>query len=372
MNTDISKSPDYNDIAAITQQEAANRASIKRWLYVVLVTLIALVVVGGATRLTDSGLSITEWKPINGIIPPLNAEMWQEEFDKYRQIPEYQLINKGMSMAAFQVIYWWEWAHRALARWVGLIFAVPLAWFWLRGKIEQRQKPRFLILLALGGLQGFIGWWMVSSGLTARVDVSQYRLAVHLTLASIIIAMVTYMARSHAVHAAPRADERTVKSARFVMILILIQIYLGALVAGMDAGLAYNTWPLMDGAVVPGGLLLQEPWWINFFENPKTVQFVHRTFAYFVLLGALMHFLGTRRREAGSPHATRATLLFVLMVGQALVGIITLVMQVPFFWALLHQAYALILLIVAVAHWRGTKGNVAPQTAIHIGRPLED
>ena len=262
-------SPEYETLAAITEQEARNRKSVKRWLYIVLITLIALVIVGGATRLTDSGLSITEWKPINGVIPPLNAEMWAEEFDKYRQIPEYQQINKGMSLDEFKVIYWWEWAHRALARWVGVIFAVPLLWFWVKGKIENRQKPRFLILLALGGLQGFIGWWMVSSGLTQRVDVSQYRLAVHLTLASIIIAGVTYMARTHAVHHEAPANIKTIKSARFVMVLILIQIYLGALVAGMDAGLAYNTWPLMDQAIIPSALMVQEPWWKNFLKMQK-------------------------------------------------------------------------------------------------------
>lgn len=370
MNTSQTQSPEYKTLAAITDREAQNRKSVKRWLYIVLITLLALVVVGGATRLTDSGLSITEWKPIHGVVPPMNAETWQEEFDKYREIPEYQQINKGMSLAEFKVIYWWEWAHRALARWVGVIFAVPLLWFWVRGKIEQRQKPRFLILLALGGLQGFIGWWMVSSGLTQRVDVSQYRLAVHLTLASIIIAGVTYMARTHAVHEEPQANTKTIKSARFVMILILIQIYLGALVAGMDAGLSYNTWPLMDQAAIPGGLMLQEPWWKNFFENPKMVQFVHRTFAYLVVLGALMHWMGTRRRERETAHAIRATLLLVLVLGQAMIGIITLVMQVPFGWALVHQAYALLLLMFAVAHWVGTKGSAVPQTVIQIGRQL--
>ncbi|MFP1633145.1 COX15/CtaA family protein [Zhengella sp. ZM62] len=348
----------------ILDRQARNRAAVRRWLYVVLLWLLALVVVGGATRLTDSGLSITEWKPIHGIVPPLSEAEWQEELAKYRQIPEYQQINKGMSLEEFKVIFWWEWGHRFLARMVGFLFALPLAFFWLTGRLETRLKPRLLGLLALGGLQGFVGWWMVASGLTERTDVSQYRLAVHLTLASVIFAAIMYVARGLAVHSGGPSSAATRKGAGWMVLLVLVQIYLGALVAGLDAGFTYNTWPLMDGALVPGGLWLQEPWWINAFENPKTVQFIHRCGAYAVLAAAIVHMLRTMKREAGSTHARRSALLAGLVVVQAVFGIVTLLMQVPLFWGLVHQATALVILGFAVAHWRGTIGSYLPETDV--------
>jgi heme a synthase len=265
-------------MSAITQPVAAanqdKSRAVRLWLYTVLLVLFALVVVGGATRLTDSGLSITEWRPIHGIIPPLSITEWQEELEKYRQIPEYQEINKGMTLEAFKVIYWWEWAHRFLARFVGLVFAVPLAVFWMMGRLEQKLKPRLLALLALGGFQGFIGWWMVSSGLTERTDVSQYRLATHLTLASIIFAGTMWVARGLAPHEGRKATSGTETGAMIMALLVLSQIYIGGLVAGLNAGYSFNTWPLIDGRFIPDQLLLLEPAWRNFFENPKTVQFI--------------------------------------------------------------------------------------------------
>jgi cytochrome c oxidase assembly protein subunit 15 len=334
-----------------------NRALLRAWLYLVVLALFVLVVVGGATRLTDSGLSITEWKPIHGVIPPLNAAEWQEEFDKYRQIPEYQQINAGMSLDEFKTIFWWEWVHRFLARGVGILFAVPLAAFWLTGRIEPRLKPRLLGLLALGGLQGAVGWWMVASGLVERVDVSQYRLATHLILACFIFAATVVVARGLAPHSAPVADRRTTRFAGILVVLVLVQIYLGGLVAGLDAGMAYNTWPLMDGALVPSDLLIIDPAWRNFFENARTVQFVHRIGAYVVLAAALWHMLDLMRRERGTTHARRAILLFHLVLLQAVVGIATLLTQVHLHTALLHQALALVLLGFAAAHWRGCKGS---------------
>ncbi|MGO4837400.1 COX15/CtaA family protein, partial [Rhizobiaceae sp. 2RAB30] len=183
-----------------------DRFEVRAWLYVVLVVLFALVMVGGATRMTGSGLSITEWKPIHGVIPPLNQAEWQEEFEKYRQIPQYEQINKGMTLDEFKGIFWWEWAHRLLARGVGFLVAIPLVFFWLTGRLERPLKPRLVGLLALGGLQGAIGWWMVASGLVERVSVSQYRLATHLTLACIIIVAVTYIARGLATYSQASAD----------------------------------------------------------------------------------------------------------------------------------------------------------------------
>lgn len=350
--------------AAEQDRELRNRAWVRGWLYVVLLALFALVMVGGATRMTGSGLSITEWKPIHGVIPPLNQAEWQEEFEKYQQIPQYQQINKGMSLDEFKGIFWWEWAHRLLARGVGFLVAIPLVLFWVTRRLENRLKPRLIGLLALGGLQGAIGWWMVASGLAERVSVSQYRLATHLTLACIIIVAVTYIARGIAPYSERPAERGVQRFAGLMVLLVLIQIYLGALVAGLHAGLTYNTWPLMDGAIIPGDLFVMDPAWRNLFENPKTVQFVHRMFAYTVLAAALWHALAATRAAPGSTHARRAWVLFVLLLGQAAIGIATLLMMVPLDVALTHQAFAMIVLIFATAHWRGTKGAYALETQV--------
>ncbi|RVD53082.1 COX15/CtaA family protein [Mesorhizobium sp. M7A.F.Ca.ET.027.03.2.1] len=333
-----------------------NRALLRGWLYVVLLVLFALVLVGGATRLTDSGLSITQWKPIHGVIPPLNDAEWQEEFQLYQQIPQYAELNKGMSIEAFKSIFWWEWAHRILARSVGLVFALPLLFFWATRRIERGLGAKLVGILLLGGLQGAIGWWMVASGLVDRVSVSQYRLATHLTLAALIFTATMVVARGLAPHSEPAADRSTQRLAGFIVLLALIQIYLGGLVAGLDAGLSYNTWPLMDGKIIPGDLLILEPAWRNFFESPKTVQFFHRFGAYTVFVVVLWHMIATRRRLPETTHARRATLLFLLVLVQASIGIGTLLMHVPLHMALTHQGFALIVLGFAAAHWRGTKG----------------
>ena len=229
---------------------------VRIWLWCVAALVFLMVFVGGATRLTDSGLSITEWRPITGVIPPLTAEGWETELEKYRQIPEYQRINRGMSMAEFQFIYWWEWGHRFLGRLVGLAFVVPLVWFAARKALPPRSMPKLLGLLALGGLQGFIGWWMVASGLVDRVDVSQYRLGVHLTMAAIILAAIAWVAQGMKPLEARLEERRAQPAVGSVMaglfvLFVLFQIFLGALVAGLDAGLTYTTWPLMDGDFIP-------------------------------------------------------------------------------------------------------------------------
>jgi cytochrome c oxidase assembly protein subunit 15 len=337
-------------------RDIRNRAMLRGWLYVVLLVLVALVLVGGATRLTGSGLSITEWKPIHGVIPPLNDAEWQEEFLRYQQIPQYAELNQGMTLAAFKSIFWWEWAHRILARGVGVVFALPLVFFWATRRIERGLGGKLAGILLLGGLQGAIGWWMVASGLVDRVSVSQYRLATHLTLAALIFTATMVVARGLAVYSDPAADRSTQRLAGFIVLLALVQIYLGGLVAGLDAGLSYNTWPLMDGKLIPGDLLILEPAWRNLFENPKTVQFVHRLGAYTVFIVALWHMIATHRRLPGSTHARRAALLFGLVLVQAAIGIGTLLMQAPLHMALTHQGFALVLLGFAAAHWRGTKG----------------
>ncbi|CAN7703210.1 COX15/CtaA family protein [Mesorhizobium sp. LjNodule214] len=352
---------------ATRDRDLLNRALVRGWLYVVLLVLFALVLVGGATRLTESGLSITEWQPIHGVIPPLNDAEWQEEFQRYQQIPQYTELNKGMSIEAFKSIFWWEWVHRILARSVGVVFALPLLFLWATRRIESGLGPKLVGILLLGGLQGAIGWWMVASGLVDRVSVSQYRLATHLTLAALIFTATMVVARGLAPHSEPAADRSTQRLAGVIVLLALVQIYLGGLVAGLDAGLSYNTWPLMDGKVIPGDLLLLEPAWRNFFENPKAVQFVHRLGAYTIFAVALWHMIATRIRLRGTTHARRATLLFLIVLVQASIGIGTLLMQVPLHMALTHQGFALILLGFAAAHWRGTKGAYPLPHEIAVG-----
>ena len=342
---------------ARTRQDR-DRLALRIWLGVVLVVLFCLVIVGGATRLTDSGLSITEWKPIHGVVPPLSAAEWDEEFQLYQRIPQYEQLNKGMTVDEFKTIFWWEWSHRLLARSVGVIFALPLLFFWVTGRIERRLRWPLVGLLALGGFQGFIGWWMVSSGLAVRTDVSQYRLATHLIIACLIFAGCMWIMRGLSPHSNDRAPtDRSKKMAIIIACFALFQIYLGALVAGLDAGFAYNTWPLMDGSLVPGDLLIQKPVIINFFENPKTVQYIHRLGAYVLFALVLMHMIASLRAAPGTTHARRAVVLFALVTLQAAIGITTLVLQVPLHWALLHQGGALVVLGFAVAHWRGFIGE---------------
>ncbi|EBX4817099.1 heme A synthase, partial [Salmonella enterica subsp. enterica serovar Newport] len=250
----------------------------------------------------------------------------------------------------------WEWAHRLLARAIGVIFAVPLIWFWATGRLERSVKPKLVGILALGGLQGAVGWWMVASGLTLRTEVSQYRLATHFTMAALIFAATVIVARGLAPHSAAPASRPTQRVAGWLIIAILIQLYLGALVAGLRAGYAYNTWPLMDGAIIPGDLMILKPIWHNFFENPKMVQFLHRMWAYAVLIGAAMHWMAVSRRDPGTTHARRAMVLTLLVLAQAAIGVATLLSQVEFYSAVLHQAMAMVVLGFAAAHWRGTRG----------------
>lgn len=342
--------------------------AVRIWLFVIGMMVIAMVLVGGATRLTDSGLSITEWKPIHGAIPPLNDAEWQEEFEKYKQIPEYKQINRGMSLAEFQTIYWWEWGHRLLGRTIGLVFAVPLAIFWFAGFLSGWLKPRLLLLLGLGGLQGLIGWWMVTSGLAVRTDVSQYRLAVHLTLAFFILAYTAWLyacltpswspAPEQATEELPRAAAGSWSVA--LLVLLFIQIFLGGLVAGLDAGLTFNTWPLMDGAFIPSGLWIMDPGWINHFENVLTVQFQHRMTAYLLVLFVAL--IVWRAYAIPSDPRVRGAALLVLGLTclQALSGIVTLVLQVPLGWALVHQGLASLLLVAIIVLVRLSTGPRQP------------
>ncbi|UNE55309.1 COX15/CtaA family protein [Bartonella machadoae] len=342
----------------LTSLQKKNRKQIQVWLYSILLLCLAIVLVGGATRLTGSGLSITEWKPIHGVIPPIGVEQWQEEFLKYQQIAQYKLLNRDMTLSAFKTIFWWEWAHRVLGRLVGLVALFGLIWFWVTKRIEKNILFQLAVVPILIALQGFIGWWMVASGIgqSNLTSVSQYRLAFHLITACFVIIFVTYLARGLAHYSEKPANQKVQSFAGWLVILILIEIYLGALVAGLHAGKVYNTWPLMDGQIVPDGLLQHNPVWINFFENPLTVQFIHRFFAYFLFITAVIHTLYVQRNVPHSTHSRRAFVLCIMITIQAMLGVLTLLHEVPISLGLVHQSVALGVLCFSVAHWRATKG----------------
>ena len=332
------------------------------WLYSVAALIFLLVLVGGMTRLTDSGLSITEWQPIMGIVPPLNTDQWLEAFQKYKQIPEYKEINRGMELAAFKTIYWWEWGHRFLGRLVGFAFLLPFLYFLIRGRIATRHVPKLLFLFILGGLQGALGWYMVKSGLVDRVDVSQYRLAAHLGLAALILAAIVWVARSFGpglVVGKALADKRALVFTGVIAVLVFLQIILGALVAGMDAGLSHNTWPLMDGALIPRGLWVLSPLHLNFFENALTVQFDHRMLAYLLVILAAWHLVWVLRNYGEGQLVLYSASLVALLLVQVGVGIGTLLLHVPISLASLHQGLGIALFLlsvlqlqVTVAHYR--------------------
>ncbi len=330
---------------------ADDHRAVRFWLYGIAVLVSVMVLVGGATRLTDSGLSITEWAPIAGMIPPLNAADWATEFTKYKTTTEYQTVNAGMSLDQFKFIFWWEWGHRFLGRLIGFAVILPMIWFWTRGQLPAWLKPLLIGLVILGGMQGAIGWWMVKSGLTERVDVSQLRLAIHLTLACVILVATIWLARSLAQHSESPAQAIAWQGGALI-VLLLVQIFIGGIVAGLDAGMAYNTWPKMDGVYVPTGILVMEPWWQNFLDNAKAAQFLHRVSAYILWGAAGLHAVLVVAKHPTTTHSRRAVFLFVLITLQACIGIMTLLLQVPISWALMHQFGGVVLLVFATAHWR--------------------
>lgn len=312
---------------------------VRLWLYAMAFLVFCMVIVGGATRLTDSGLSITEWRPLLGAIPPLNEADWLAAFAKYKLIPEYQIQNSGMALSDFKFIYWWEWAHRFLGRFIGVAFALPLIYFTLTRRIERTLWPKLLALFILGGAQGALGWYMVSSGLVDRIDVSQYRLAAHLTLAALIFAAIIWVA-NRVGQKCQRLSSSDEWFAALLVVLILLQIAAGGFVAGLDAGQGYATWPKMDGQWIPSGLWIMAPGWKNVFENAMAVQFNHRILAYVVLLASIVHLW----RSFTLP----ALFLTCAVFAQACLGLLTLLLHVPLAAALAHQAGAMIVLALAV------------------------
>jgi cytochrome c oxidase assembly protein subunit 15 len=327
------------------------RRAIRRWLLVVAALIVVMVLVGGTTRLTESGLSIVEWQPVTGTLPPLSQAQWQAEFEKYQTIPQYRERNLGMSLDAFKTIYWWEWTHRFLGRLIGAVFALPFLYFLWRGWIEPGLRVRLWIIFGLGALQGVAGWWMVMSGLSARVSVAHERLAFHLTLACIIYVAVLWTAQRL------RADEPHAVPARVrawavgLLIVVLVQIFLGALVAGLRGGLIYNTWPLIDGGLAPSAerLLYLAPVWSNFVDNVLTVQFEHRMVAYALWLFSIAHVVDVVWQRA-TVALNGALMLAAAITIQAAIGILTLIYAGPIALALLHQGMAVVVLTVAVVH----------------------
>jgi cytochrome c oxidase assembly protein subunit 15 len=341
-----------------------------RWWLIAIAALIALMVlVGGATRLTESGLSIVEWKPVTGTLPPLNDTQWREAFEGYKTIPQYRELNAGMSFDEFKTIFWWEWSHRLLGRVVGVAYLLPFLWFLWRGALSADLKRRLSIIFGFGALQGAVGWWMVASGLTQRVEVSQLRLATHLVLALAIYAAIVWTLRRLRERQPVVASSRLKVSALVLLALIFVQLYLGALVAGLRAGRVYNTWPEIDGALVPSAarLLFEAPWWRNLFDNTLTVQFEHRMVAYALLALAILHAADAVRSRAGPAARSGAIWLAVAIAAQAALGIQTLLHQVPILLGLAHQAMAIVVLTLAILQ---AERLAARQSSRRVGKAI--
>ena len=336
--------------------------AVRIWLYVLAALVVVMVGIGGATRLTGSGLSITEWKPVTGAVPPLSDAGWQTEFGKYRESSQYRNLNRGMELGEFKTIYWWEWSHRQLGRLIGVAFFLPLLVFWRRGALNRRIAAALVGIGLLGGLQATVGWIMVASGLQpGMVAVAPVKLMLHLLLASLILVLLVWVAAGLKPE---RAGQRQAASAAPLVFvgLVLLQIGLGGLVAGSKAGLTYNTWPLMDGQLVPsaGALLSARPIVENFVDNPLTVQFQHRTVAYLVVAFALWQAWSLRRGAPGSAAARSATGLAAMSFAQMALGIVTLLLAVPLWAGLAHQLLAMAILVMATVHARRCRSLEGP------------
>ncbi|WP_398464187.1 COX15/CtaA family protein [Tardiphaga sp.] len=352
-------------MAAISQIRDKELRPVRWWLMVVAAMIVAMVLVGGATRLTESGLSIVEWKPVTGTLPPLTEAHWHEAFEAYKKIPQYRELNHGMSLAEFKNIFWWEWSHRLLGRTIGMVFLLPFLFFLWRGVLSSGLKARLWVIFALGGLQGFVGWWMVASGLTHRVEVSQYRLAVHLMLALIIFAAIVWVLRRMNAGTTALASTRLRVTSWVLLGLTFLQIYFGALVAGLRAGRVFNTWPEIDGAFIPSAsrLFFEDPWWRNMFDNALTVQFQHRMTAYLLFAVAIWHALDALLGRAERSVVNGALWLVATIAVQAMLGILTLLHQVPIDLALAHQGVAIIVLTLAILQVERMKVRDAPLAA---------
>ncbi|MBE0413820.1 heme A synthase [Yoonia sp.] len=349
----------FEEVGAAPKQTAAPggidrvgqgaRGAIRAWLMVLFALVVVMIAVGGLTRLTDSGLSITEWRPVTGALPPMSEAAWAAEFDKYREIPQYQLMNKGMSLSEFKFIYYWEWGHRQLGRVIGLVWAVGFVGFLATRKIPTGWTGRLVFIGALGGLQGAIGWWMVASGLEeGMLSVASYRLATHLGLAFVIFGFIAWyvytLGRKQAdlLLARRSGDAGLIRFGTVLVAAAFVQIILGALVAGIDAGRAYPDWPLMAGGFLPPDPFALTPLWRNFFEDDGLVQFMHRMAGYGLFLLGIIVWL--RARKSANRHTRLAFhVVMAMMLVQMLLGIVTVMYSAPWEIAILHQFGAVIL-----------------------------
>ncbi|WP_438275149.1 COX15/CtaA family protein [Nitrobacter sp.] len=343
-------------------QKGFQLRAVRWWLVFVALLIAAMVLVGGATRLTESGLSIVEWKPVTGTLPPLTQNEWSQAFEGYKKIPQYSEMNAGMTLDQFKTIFWWEWSHRLLGRFIGVAFLLPFLWFMWRGMLPSDLKRRLWIIFGLGGLQGAVGWWMVASGLTNRVEVSQYRLATHLVLALLIFAAIVWTVRRLSDRPSLQPPLRLRMTSGILVVLVFVQLYFGALVAGLRAGKVFNTWPDIDGSFIPSSarLFFEQPWWRNLFDNTLTVQFEHRMMAYTLFAIAILHLIDAVVSRAGGAVVRGALWLAAAMTLQATLGILTLLNQVPILLALVHQGVAILVLTLAVVQAeRLMAGNTA-------------
>ena len=360
----MARRPIFEDIAEPRAAAAAStpprgieapqgaRRAIAVWLWVLFAMVVTMTAVGGMTRLTDSGLSITEWNPVMGAIPPTTLEDWQREFDLYRQIDQYRLLNLGMSLDEFKSIYWWEWGHRQFGRVIGLVWALGFVWFWLRRRIPAGWTGRLLLVGALGGTQGAIGWWMVYSGLQeGMTSVASYRLATHLGLAFVILGVLAWYAFELGRSASDLLKARRAREAKLfslstgLMHFAFLQILLGALVAGIDAGRGFTDWPLMAGGVFPPGMWDLEPVWRNLFENDGTVQFIHRVSGYLLAVFGLIVWMRGRRSAFGATRRAFHAVGLVLAL-QIVLGIVTVLYGAPMNLGIAHQLTAVLLWVL--------------------------
>jgi len=328
------------------QQNEKNKRAVGYWLVFMALTVFAMVVVGGATRLTESGLSMVNWNPVTGALPPLSEEAWHSEFSDYKTSPQYRLENAGMSLEEFKGIFYWEWGHRLLGRLIGVFFFLPLVWFWLKGQIPEGYKGRLVILFILGGSQGVLGWYMVMSGLVDEPAVSHYRLTAHLMLALLIFAALMWTALSLLRPAVVSVAGKGGLLLKSTFAVLILQLVMGALTAGLKAGHIFNSWPLMGETFVPDGLMGMAPWWRNFFDNAITVQFDHRMGAYVItaLAACIIWFF----RRAPGPIIGATHMLGAAVLLQMMLGIIMLLKSVPVSWGTGHQAGGVLVLAALI------------------------
>src|SRR5712675_887291 len=362
-------------MTGISSQRAAGNGPVRWWLVTIAALIAIMVLVGGATRLTESGLSIVEWKPVAGTLPPLTEAQWTQAFEGYKTIPQYRELNAGMSLSEFKTIFWWEWSHRLVGRVIGVAYLLPFFWFLWRGALSAELKRRLWLIFGLGALQGAVGWWMVASGLSQRVEVSQYRLATHLVLALLIFAAIVWTLRRLAQGPSLVASSRLKITSIALLVLTFVQLYLGALVAGLRAGKLYNTWPEIDGAFIPQAsrLFFETPWWRNLFDNTLTVQFEHRMTAYALFVLAILHALDVVRSRAAAAAVNGALWVAAVMTLQATLGILTLLNQVPILLALAHQAIAIAVLVAVILQAERLAARLPERlrqnTALPLGQP---